>query len=174
MRRSPPRRPASRIWNPMSPTISRGPRIVPTQNHLVRTRSMNSRRMIARTLRTGHLRAGVRPRRVRPHEIDEDLVQRRRDEFELRESRARRHERFEDLLRVRSGRELELGVLAEVLDLRHKAPVGEYLGRPAVGPIERHGQVPRTMLPLHLSDSPIHSLLPAGDDADVIADLLGV
>src|SRR5690242_12140303 len=116
MRRSPPRRPASRIWNPMSPTMSRGPRIVPTQNHLVRTRSTNSRRMIARTLRTGHLRAGIRARRVGADEIDEDLVQRRRDELELRQPRAGRHERLEDLLGVGGGRELELGVLAEVFD----------------------------------------------------------
>src|SRR5437773_11062793 len=94
--RSPPFFVLSRIWNPMIPTMSSGPRIVPTQNHLVRTRSMNSRRMIARTLRTGHLRAGIRSRRVRAHEIDEELVQPRRDELELREPRVRRHARLQD------------------------------------------------------------------------------
>src|SRR6266550_7934420 len=106
--RSPPAFLASSIWNPMMPTISRGPRIVPTQNHLVRTRSTNSRRRIAKTLRTGHLRARIRVRGIRADQVDEDLVQRRRHQLELGEPRPRGHQCFQNLLRVGRGGQLQL------------------------------------------------------------------
>src|SRR5207249_3162980 len=52
----------------------RGPRIAETQNHLLRTRSTNSRRITAQILRT---------HRLRPHQVDEDFVQRRLLQLEL-------------------------------------------------------------------------------------------
>src|SRR2546426_2033531 len=60
-----------------------GPRTAETQNQRLRTRSTNSRRITARILRTHGLR---------PHQVDEDLVQRRLLQLELRQPRARRHQ----------------------------------------------------------------------------------
>src|SRR3989441_8424725 len=112
----------------MMPANSTGPRIADTQNHFVRTRSTNSRRTTAQTLCTGPpvaAAAGRGGRRLRPHEVHEDLVQRRAGQFEPREPRTRVDQPLEDLLRIRPRRELELRLLAEVLDLGHQPPVRE-------------------------------------------------
>ena len=54
-----------------------GPSSAITQNDFLRTRSTNSRRTTAQTLRTGRLRVRLRcgPSGLRPHQVDEDLVQ---------------------------------------------------------------------------------------------------
>src|SRR5690348_746647 len=109
------------------PTISSGPRMVPTQNHRVRTRSMNSRRMTAKTLsmvRTLRLRRGGG--RFGAHQIDENLVKRRLGQLEFRQSGPRRDQRFQDLLRIRVGRELELRGLRGSIRLFHQPRVREY------------------------------------------------
>src|SRR5437016_1831114 len=104
-----------------------GPRIAEAQNHLLRTRSTNSRRITAQILRT---------RRLRPHQVDEDLVQRRLLQLELGQPRARRHQALEDLLGIGAGGELELGILAVVVHLAHERSVREHLRRPAEAPVE--------------------------------------
>src|ERR1700704_133561 len=106
----------------MMPANSTGPRIADTQNHLVRTRSTNSRRMTAQTLCTG---SSVAPtasrggRRLRAHQVHEDLVKGGTRQLEPREPCAGFDERLEDLLGVGPRSQLELRLLAEVLDPRH-------------------------------------------------------
>src|SRR5258705_12986684 len=68
------------IWNTIIPANNTGPRIAEIQNHLVRTRSTNSRRMTAQTLctschplgRSGNRRGA---RRFRADQVDKDLVE---------------------------------------------------------------------------------------------------
>src|SRR2546425_12379503 len=85
--RSGPPEPANRSGRKNRVAKKMGPRAADTQNHLLRTRSTNSRRMTAQTLRTGGLafRAHYGSRRFRPHQVDEDLVQRRLHQLEPRE-----------------------------------------------------------------------------------------
>src|SRR5204862_4530230 len=108
------------------PANSTGPRTADTQNHLVRTRSTNSRRMIAQTLCTVLASGRGRGGSLRPHEVHEDLVQRGTGQLKAREARARRHEALEDFLRIRSRCKLELRLLPKVLDLGHESQVREY------------------------------------------------
>src|SRR2546426_11567732 len=112
--RSGPPEPANRSGRKNRVAKKMGPRAADTQNHLLRTRSTNSRRMTAQTLRTGGLvfRAHHGSRRLRPHQVDEDLVQRRLLQLELRQPRARRHQLLEDLLGGGARRGLQLGLLA--------------------------------------------------------------
>ena len=66
------------IWNTMMPPKSTGPRIADTQNHLVRTRSTNSRRITAQTLCTHPpiiAAGGCGGRRLWAHEVDENLME---------------------------------------------------------------------------------------------------
>src|SRR5437016_2524212 len=109
-----------------------GPRMAETQNHLLRTRSTNSRRITAQILRT---------HRLRPHQVDEDLVQRRLLQLELGQPRARRHEALEDLLGVGAGRELELGILPVIVHLAHEGLVCKQLRRPAEAAVEPDDQM---------------------------------
>src|SRR2546428_13562219 len=83
-----------------------------TQNDFLRTRSTNSRRMPARALRTGRLRHRPRHcgRRLRPHQVDEDLVERGLGELKAGEPRAGCHEGLEDFLSVRPRSQLQLGI----------------------------------------------------------------
>src|SRR5256714_1793293 len=66
-----------------------GPSSAITQNDFLRTRSTNSRRTTAQTLRTGRLRVRLRcgPSGLRPHQVDEDLVQRGLHQLEARQPR---------------------------------------------------------------------------------------
>src|SRR5438046_8982160 len=86
--RSGPPEPANRSGRKNRVAKKIGPRAADTQNHLLRTRSTNSRRMTAQTLRTGGLafRAHYGYRRFRPHLVDEDYVQRRLHKLTHRES----------------------------------------------------------------------------------------
>src|SRR5256714_815003 len=105
------------IWNTMMPPNSTGPRIADTQNHLVRTRSTNSRRITAQTLCTHPpiiAAGGCSGRRLWAHEIDENLMEGGSRQLKTRESRAGIDERLEDLLRVGARGELE--VLKSLVD----------------------------------------------------------
>src|SRR5947207_1496562 len=143
----------------------RGPRMAETQNHLLRTRSTNSRRITARILRT---------HRLRPDQVDEDLVQRRLLQLEPGQPRPRCHESLEDLLGVGAGRELDLGILPIVVYVAHQGLVGEHLRRPAQAPIEPEDEMVPTMCPLDVRERAVHQLPSARDDAQLLAQLLGL
>src|SRR2546426_2701482 len=103
----------------MTPPKRTGPRIAEIQNHLVRTRSTNSRRMTAQTLYTGAnscrrrgWNGGCR-RRLRTHEGDENLVEGRARQLKPRQTRARLDPPAQDLLGGRAIRPLELRLLAQ-------------------------------------------------------------
>src|SRR5207244_3727380 len=102
-----------------------GPTSAMIQNQRRRTRSTNSRRTTAQTLRIGPPPLCVRG--IRTDQVDEDLVERRLLQLEARESRARLDQRREDPLCVCVGRELELGVLTVVIDLAHERAIGEHV-----------------------------------------------
>src|SRR6266699_13455 len=142
-----------------------GPRIADAQNHLLRTRSTNSRRITAQILRT---------RRLRPHQVDEDLVQRRLLQLELGQPRARRHQALEDLLGIGAGGELELGILAVVVHLAHERSVREHLRRPTEAPVEPDDEMVSAVRPLDVRERAVHELPPPRDDAQLLAQLLGL
>src|SRR6266566_1045409 len=95
-----------------------GPSSAITQNAFLRTRSTNSRRTTTQTLRMCGLRSD---------QVDEDLVQRRLLQLEPRQPRARRHQSLEDLLGIGAGRELQLSILAVVVDLAHETLICKHL-----------------------------------------------
>src|SRR5258705_10174120 len=169
------------IWKTMMPANKTGPRMAETQNHLVRTRSTNSRRMIAQTLYTsappprglGARDCGGRGG-LRSHQIDENLVERRTRQLEPREPRAGLHQRLEDLLGIGGGGQLELRLLAKVLELGHQAPVGEDLLRVPLTAVERDDDVLASVRALHLRQGAVDQLLAARDDAQPVAQLFGV
>src|SRR5712692_6831741 len=105
------------------PPKNTGPRIVPIQNHLVRTRSTNSRRTTASSLRMG---THSPLRGVRAHEVHKDRVQRGSGRLAPGQSRPRSDECFQDFLGVRAGGQLDLRVWAEVLKPRNEPLVGEH------------------------------------------------
>src|SRR2546425_2124638 len=142
-----------------------GPRIADVQNHLLRTRSTNSRRITAQILCT---------RRLRPHQVDEDLIQRRLLQLELGQPRARRHEALEDLLGIGVGGELELGILAVVVHLAHEGSVCEHLRGPAEAPVEPDDHMVPAVCPLDVREHAVHELPPTRDDAQLLAQLLGL
>src|SRR5258705_2333706 len=169
------------IWKTMMPANKTGPRMADTQNHLVRTRSTNSRRMIAQTLYTSAppprgLGARNRGRRgsLRSYQIDENLVERRTRQLEPREPRAGLHQRLEDLLGIGAGSQLELRLLAKVLELGHQAPVREDLLRVPLTAVERNDDMLAAVRVLHLHQGAVDQLLAARDDAQAVAQLLGV
>src|SRR5216117_3470432 len=153
----------------MMPANSTGPRIAETQNHLVRTRSTNSRRMIAQTLcmRAPSPSIARRGRRggLRTDEIHEDLVQGRVRQLEAGEPRTGRDEALEDLLRVRARSELELRLLTEILNLGDEAPVREDLLRVALAAIERHDHVLTAVGALHLRERAVDQFPAARNNA---------
>src|SRR2546426_7515802 len=105
----------------MAPKKS-GPSRAVTQNHLLRTRSTNSRRTTAQTLRIG---SRLRPRRLRSHQVDENPVERRLHQLEAREPDTGGYQSLQDHLRVSPRRKLELRVLPIVVHLLDKLPVEE-------------------------------------------------
>src|SRR5437879_1037515 len=139
-----------------------GPSSAITQNDFLRTRSTNSRRTTAQILRT---------RGLRPHQVDEDLVQGRLHQLKPRQPCPRRHEPLEDLLRVGSRGQLELGVPAVVVDLLHQSFLGKDLLGGAGAPVESDDQMVSAMGPLDVAEGPVHQLPPAGDDAQLVAQL---
>src|SRR5881628_2657769 len=130
-----------------------GPRAADTQNHLLRTRSTNSRRITAHVLRMGGIgfRSHRGARGVWTHQIDEDLIQRRLLELELREPGPGGDQPPQDLLRVCACGELELGVLAVVVHLLHELLVAkDLLGSPGT-PIEPDDEMVPAMCPLDVA-----------------------
>src|SRR5690348_8159410 len=149
-----------------------GPTRAMIQNQRLRTRSTNSRRTTAHTLRIGPFK--LRPHGVRTDEVDEDLVERRFLELKTRESGARTNQRGEDPLRVGTGGELELRVLPVVVDLAHKSLVGKHLrGAPRVT-VEPNHQVVSTTCPLDVAKRPVYEFATPRDDAQSIAQFLSL
>src|SRR5258706_16192226 len=154
----------------MMPANSTGPRIAETQNHLVRTRSTNSRRMIAQTLcmraPSPSIAAGCGRRgSLRTDEIHEDLVQGRARQLEAGGPRAGRDQACEDVLCVRVGSELELRLLTEILNLGDEAPVREDLPRLALVSIDRADQALTAMSALHLRERAVDQFPAARNNA---------
>src|SRR5437867_4227125 len=129
--RSGPPEPVNRSGRKNRVAKKMGPRAADTQNHLLRTRSTNSRRMTAQTLRTGGLafRAHHGSRRFRPHQVDEDLVERRLHQLEPREPGTGDYESLQDHLRVCPRRDLKLGDLPVVFNLLHQTPLAKNFRR---------------------------------------------
>src|SRR2546421_1381085 len=107
----------------MTPPKRTGPRMAEIQNHLVRTRSTNSRRITAQTLCTGAAACvcrawnGGRRHGLRAHQVDKDHVKGRARQLKARQPRTRVDQGAQDLLRVGAVRQLELSLLAEILNL---------------------------------------------------------
>src|SRR6267143_1047158 len=147
-----------------------GPSMAITQNDLRRTRSTNSRRITARTLLTGRSVA----RRLGADQVDKDLVERRLLELEPRQPGARRHQTCEHALRVRAGGELELGVLAVIVDPTHKSFICKHLCRTTGVAVESDDDMVSTMCPLDVAERTVHQLPSTGDNAQLLAQLLGL
>src|SRR5512140_3720219 len=99
-----------------------GPKMVTMMNHLVRTRSRNSRLITVQSLAmTGHSLLDAR----RPDLVEEDLVQGRLDQFEALYRGAGAHEALQQLLRVGPGRHLELEEAVVVIHARNQRVVAE-------------------------------------------------
>src|SRR6266566_1805542 len=157
--------PARTVGSTNTAAKNSGPNSAMIQNHRVRIRSTNSRRITAQILRTDGLR---------PHQVDEDLVQRRLLQLELRQPRARRHQALEDLLGVGAGRELQLGILTVVIDLAHKTFICKHLRCPPEAAVEPDDEMVSTMCPLDVAKRAVHELPPPRDDAQLLAQLLGL
>src|SRR2546426_935971 len=174
--RSGPPEPANRSGRKNRVAKKMGPRAADTQNHLLRTRSTNSRRMTAQTLRTGGLafRAHHGSRRFRPHQVDEDLVERRLHQLEPREPGTGDYESLQDHLRVCPRCELKLGELPVVVHLLHQTPVGKDLLRGAGAAVESDDEVVSAMGPLDVRERAVHQLPSQRDDAQLLAQLFGL
>src|SRR3989454_690231 len=175
MRRVPPA-PANSTGTTIIPPKNTGPSSAEIQNHLLRTRSTNSRRMTAQTLRTrpSRLRPCLARRRVRPHQVDEDLVQRRLAQLEPRQPGSRTHQSGEQALRVGVRCELELGILAVIVHLLHNPLVREQLGRRTGSTVKPYDEMVSGLCPLDVGKRTVHKFPAAGDDAQLIAQFLGL
>src|SRR5437773_2598965 len=87
---------------------------------------------------------------------------------------ARRDEPLQDLLRVRAGSELQLGVLTVIVDLLDECSLGEHLLRRAGASVEPDDEMVSAVGPLDVAQGPVHELSPPGDDAQLVAQLLGL
>src|SRR6266516_369370 len=154
----------------MAPKKS-GPSRAVTQNHLLRTRSTNSRRTTAQTLRIG---SRLRPRRLGSDQVQEDLVERGLHQLETGEPGARRDQPLQNDLGIRPRRQLELGILAVVVHALHEPPLGKHLLRGAGAAVEPDDEVVPTACPLDVAERPVNQLLPARDDAQLVAQLFGL
>src|SRR5690348_14476749 len=121
------------------PPKNNGPNTVPIQNHLVLTRSTNSRRTTARILRMSHR---LCLRGIRTDEAHEDRVERGGSELEARQPRPGTHQGFEHILSIRAVRQLDLRIGPEVLQTRDQPTVGEHCVRSSLAPVERDDQMP--------------------------------
>src|SRR3989441_636717 len=164
------------IWKTMIPAKSTGPRIADTQNHFVRTRSTNSRRTTAQILCIGAAVCAASAARRRggglgTNQIHEDFVQRGTRQLEAGEPRSGVDQGLEDRLRIGARRELQLRLLAEVLQLRHELSVREDLARVPLAAIERDDHVLAPMRVLDFGERAIDELLAARDDAEPVTEL---
>src|SRR6267378_6232651 len=152
--RTPPRL-ARRVGSTNTAAKNSGPRSAITQNHRVRMRSTNSRRITTQTLR---IRSHLGSRGIRANQVDEDLVQGRLLQLELRQPRARRDESLEDLLGVGAGRELQLSILTVVVRLAHKSFICKHLRCHPKAPIEPDDEMVSTMCPVDVAKRALHLL----------------
>src|SRR2546422_5007039 len=152
-----------------------GTRIADTQNHLLRTRSTNSRRMTAKTLRTrDQLLPHSGARGVAAHEVDEDLVQGRLHDLKPGEPCSGSHKQPQQLLRVCPGRELELGILPVVVHLLHQPPLRKQARRVPSLAVEPNGEMLSARSSLDVAKRAAHEFSSARDDAQLVAQLLGL
>src|SRR6266849_1878362 len=165
--RTPPRL-ARTVGSTNTAAKNNGPSSAITQNHRVRMRSTNSRRITTQTLR---IRSHLGSRGIGADQVDEDLVQRRLLQLELRKPRARRHEPLEDLLGVSAGHELQLGVLPVVVDLAHKTLICEHLRSSAQAAVEPDDEMLSAMCPLDVREGAVYQLSSPRDDAQLLAQL---
>src|SRR5690242_2844918 len=145
---------------------SMGPSSAPIQNQRVRTRSTNSRRTMAQIL---CIRSYAGLRRLRAHQVDEDLEERWLAQLEARQPRPRGDQVAQDALRVGSGGELDLGVLTVVIDFFHERGVGEHPRRRADAAVEPDDEMVPAPGPLDVAERAVHQLPPARNDAHVLA-----
>src|SRR6266513_1028362 len=168
--RTPPRL-ARTVGSTNTAAKNSGPRSAITQNHRLRMRSTNSRRITTQTLR---IRSRLGSRGIRADQVDEDLVQGRLLQLELRQPRPRRHQALQDLLRIGARGELQLGILTVVVDLAHKLFICKYLRGPTEAPVEPDHEMVSATCPLDVRERAIHQLPPPRNDAQLLAQLFGL
>src|SRR5437667_1005579 len=168
--RTPPRL-ARTVGSTNTAAKNSGPRSAITQNHRRRMRSTNSRRITTQTLR---IRSRLGSRGIRADQVDEDLVQGRLLQLELRQPRPRRHQALQDLLRIGARGELQLGILTVVVDLAHKRFICKHLRGPTEAPVEPDHQMVSAPCPLDVRERAIHQLPPPRNDAQLLAQLFGL
>src|SRR5450759_9131 len=149
-----------------------GPKNVAIRNHFDRTRSRYSRLMIAQSLAmSGHPLFDAN----RTDLLKENLMQRRLDHLESLHRGARFDDSPKQHLRIGARRHLDLEEFVGVVSALHQGVVAQY--RRYAGnsiALERERDVPLPVLFLHRGDGSIEHLLAARDDADRIAQPLGV
>src|SRR5438445_711693 len=116
----------------------------------------------------------LRPSRLGPYQVDEYFVERGLHQLEPRQPGAGGDEPLQDLLGVRPGRKLKLGVLPIVVDPLHKPLVCEDLLRTTGTAVEPDDEMVSATCPLDVAEGAVHELLPSGDDAELVAQLLGL
>src|SRR5947207_1310499 len=168
--RTPPRL-ARTVGSTNTAAKNSGPRSAITQNHRLRMRSTNSRRITTQTLR---IRSRLGSRGIRADQVDEDLVQGRLLQLELRQPRPRRHQALQDLLRIGARGELQLGILPVIVHLAHEGLVCKQLRRPAEAAVEPDDQMVSAVGALDVRERAVHELPPPRDDAQLLAQLLGL
>src|SRR5437667_1956606 len=168
--RTPPRL-ARTVGSTNTAAKNSGPRSAITQNHRLRMRSTNSRRITTQTLR---IRSRLSSRGIRADQVDEDLVQGRLLQLELRQPRPRRHQALQDLLRIGARGELQLGILPVVVHLAHEGLVCKQLRRPAEAAVEPDDQMVSAVDALDVRERAVHELPPLRDDAQLLAQLFGL
>src|SRR3989449_9024439 len=173
IRRVPPA-PANSTGTTIIAPKNTGPSSAEIQTPLLRIRSTNSRRITAQILRTSPSRLGPRcgRRRFPPHEVDEDLVQRRLAELEPRQPRPRAHQGRQQTLRVGAGCELELGILAIVVHPLHNPLVCKQLGCRPGSAVKPDDEMVSWLCPLDVGQRSVHQLPAASDDAQLVAQFL--
>src|SRR6266853_5696307 len=168
--RTPPRL-ARRVGSTNTAAKNTGPRSAITQNHRLRMRSTNSRRITTQTLR---IRSHFSSRDIRADQVDEDLVQGRLLQLELGQPRPRRHQALQDLLRIGARGELQLGILTVVVHLAYKLFVCKHLRCPTEAPVEPDDEMVSAPGPLDVRERAIHQLPPPSNDAQLLAQLFGL
>src|SRR2546425_4138332 len=146
--RTPPRL-ARTVGSTNTAAKNSGPRSAITQNHRVRMRSTNSRRITTQTLR---IRSRLGSRGIRADQVDEDLVQGRLLQLEFGQPRPRRHQALQDLLWIGARSELQLGILPVVINLAHEAFICKHVRCSAKAAVEPDDEMVSAMCPLDVRE----------------------
>ena len=101
-------------------------------------------------------------------------MQRRTGELEPRQPRPRGHQRPQDLLRIGAIRQLELGLLAEVVRFRDQSPVREDAASVSLAAVEHDVYMLAAVAAFHFLERTIDDFFAARDDAQPVAQLLRV